>query len=134
MTTTKKYYFLSKKLKEEAHYNAEGKREGLTRIFYRNGTVKKELLYKNGRKEGHARRFFKDGTRFEYKCKDGREKTGIWKNYNENDLLVRFMDFLGNRNEYDKKAKSDAKWVRVQYSIKSHIQNLIETYHFVNQM
>jgi antitoxin component YwqK of YwqJK toxin-antitoxin module len=88
MTTTKKNYFLSKKLREEAHYNAKGRREGVTRIFYRNGKLKKELLYKNGKKEGPARRFFKDGTRFEYECNDGREKTGIWKNYNENDLLV----------------------------------------------
>ena len=88
MTTTKKYYFLSKKLKEEAQYNAEGKREGITRRYYRNGTLKKELLYKNGKKEGPARRLFKDGTRFEYECKNGLEKTGSWRNYNQNNLLV----------------------------------------------
>ena len=88
MTTTKKFYFLSKKLKEEAHYNTEGQREGITRTYYRNGELKKELLYKNGKKEGSARRLFKDGTRFEYECKEGREKTGIWKNYNQDSLLV----------------------------------------------
>ncbi len=88
MTTKKKFYLLSRKLKEEAHYNAEGKREGITKTYYRNGRVKKELLYKNGKKEGPARRFYKDGSRFEFECRDGREKTGRWRNYNPKGLLI----------------------------------------------
>lgn len=88
MSTVKKFYLFSRKLKEEAHCDQEGRREGVTRIYYRNGQVKKELLYKNGRKEGPARRFFKDGSRFEYACSNGREKTGRWRNYDRDGLLV----------------------------------------------
>jgi antitoxin component YwqK of YwqJK toxin-antitoxin module len=135
MSITKKFYLFPRQLKEEAHCNAEGKREGLTRVYYRNGTLKKEAVYKNGkkdgtekkyskqgivhleisyqgglrdgiyrfysqgtlsreftykkdRKEGPARRLFKDGTRFEFECKDGREKVGRWRNYDQNGLLV----------------------------------------------
>ena len=66
MATVKKYYLFSRKLKEEAEHNAAGKREGITRIYYRNGTLKKEMIFKNGKKEGPAKRLFKDGTRFEY--------------------------------------------------------------------
>ena len=88
MATVKKYYLFSRKLKEEAEYNAEGKREGITRTYYRNGTLKKEMIFKNGKKEGPAKRLFKDGTRFEYECRDGREKTGRWRNYDEKGLLV----------------------------------------------
>ena len=88
MDTVKKYYLFSGKLKEEINYNSAGKREGISKMYYRNGTVKKEILYKNGKKEGPARRFFKDGTRFEYDCKDGIEKTGRWKNYDQKDLLI----------------------------------------------
>ena len=88
MAIVKKFYLFSRKLKEEIHYNTSGKREGISKIYYRNGTVKKETMYKNGMKEGPARRFSKDGTRFEYECKGGREKTGRWKNYDQNDLLI----------------------------------------------
>jgi antitoxin component YwqK of YwqJK toxin-antitoxin module len=135
MSITKKFYLFPRKLKEEAHCNAEGKREGLTRVYYRNGTLKKETFYKNGKKdrieknyskqgsvhcaisyqnglrdgiyrfyskgnlsreytykkgmkEGPARRLFKDGTRFEFECKDGREKVGRWRNYDQNGVLA----------------------------------------------
>lgn len=88
MTTVKKFYLFSRKLKEEVQYNAEGKQEGISKTYYRNGVLKKEIIYKNGKKEGPARRFFKDGTRFEYECKGGREKTGRWKNYDQNNLLI----------------------------------------------
>ncbi len=88
MTTAKKYYLFSRKLKEEVQYNTEGKREGITRNYYRNGALKKEITYKNGKKEGPVKRFFKDGTRCEYECRDGQEKTGRWRYYNRNGLLV----------------------------------------------
>ena len=121
MSITKTFYRFPRKLKEEAQCTPEGTREGLTRVYYRNGTLKKEVVYKNGkkdgiekeysrqgsmhceisyhggvrdgiyrcytkgnlsreytykkgRKEGPARRLYKDGTRFEFECKDGREK------------------------------------------------------------
>ena len=88
MSTNKKFYLFSRKLKEEAQCNDAGRREGITRIYYRNGRLKKEITYKNGRKEGPARRLFKDGSRFEYECRDGREKTGRWRNYDREGLLV----------------------------------------------
>ena len=88
MPTVKKYYFFFRKLKEEAEYNAEGKREGITRIYYRNGTLKKEMFFKNGKKEGPAKRLFKDGTRFEYECREGRERTRIWRYYDEKGFLI----------------------------------------------
>jgi antitoxin component YwqK of YwqJK toxin-antitoxin module len=88
MAIVKKHYLFSRKLKEEAEYNAAGKREGITRVFYRNGTLKKEMIFKNGKKEGPAKRLFKDGTRFEYECIDDREKRGRWRNYDETGLLV----------------------------------------------
>jgi antitoxin component YwqK of YwqJK toxin-antitoxin module len=88
MVTLKKYYLFSRKLKEETEYNDEGKREGITRIYYRNGSLKKEMIFKNGKKEGPSKRFFKDGARFEYECKNGLEKVGRWRNYDENGLLV----------------------------------------------
>jgi len=135
MTTTKKFHLFSRKLKEENNYNAEGKREGISRLYYRNGKLKRESMYKNGRKEGieeeyskngvlrlairykddlrdgmyrayskgnlhreytykkgrkegPARWLLKDGNSFEFECRDGREKTGRWKNYNQNGLLI----------------------------------------------
>jgi len=88
MTTKKKFYLLSRKLKEEAQFNAEGNRDGITKTYYRNGSVKKELMYKNGIKEGPARRFYKDGTRLEFESRDGREKTGRWRTYNPHGLLI----------------------------------------------
>ena len=88
MLTVKKYYLFSRKLKEEAEYNAEGKREGITRTYYRNGILKKEIIFKNGKKEGPAKRVFKDGTRFEYECRDDWERTGRWRNYDEKGLLI----------------------------------------------
>ena len=135
MTITKKFYLFSRKLKEESNYNAEGTREGISRMYYRNGKLKRESLYKNGKKEGieeeysrnsvlrreisykdglrdgmyraysrgnlhreytykkgskegPARRLFKDVNSLEFECKDGREKTGRWKNYNRNGLLI----------------------------------------------
>ena len=135
MSITKTFYLFPRKLKEEAQCTPEGTREGLTRVYYRNGTLKKEVVYKNGkkdgiekeysrqgsmhceisyhggvrdgiyrcytkgnlsreytykkgRKEGPARRLYKDGTRFEFECKDGREKVGTWRNYDQNGLLV----------------------------------------------
>lgn len=96
MAIVKKHYLLSRKLKEEAAYNAEGKREGITRTYYRNGTLKKELIFKNGIKVGPAKRLFKDGTRFEYECRDGRERAGRWRNYDEKGLLV--MEKVYTRN------------------------------------
>ncbi len=88
MSITKRFYLFSRKLKEEAHYNDAGKREGITRTYYRNGQLKKEVMYKNGRKEGPARRLFKDGSRFEFECKNGRKRTGRWRNYDWDDILV----------------------------------------------
>lgn len=88
MSTTKKFYLFFRKLKEEAHYNEQGRREGITRTYYRNGRLKKEITYKNGSKEGPARRLFKDGSRFEYECKNGREKTGRWRKYDRDGFLV----------------------------------------------
>jgi len=135
MSITKTFYFFTRKLKEEVQYNLEGAQEGLTRVYYRNGILKNEVLYKNGkkegiekeyskngslrreishhlgvrdgiyryyakgklsreytykkgRKEGAAKRFYADGTRFEFECKDGREKVGRWRNYDQNGLLV----------------------------------------------
>ena len=88
MSITKKFYLFTRKLKEDAQCTAEGTREGLTRVYYRNGTLKKEVLYKKGRKEGPARRFYKDGSRFEFECNEGREKVGRWRNYDQRGLLV----------------------------------------------
>lgn len=135
MSITKTFYFFTRKIKEEVEYNLEGAQEGISRAYYRNGILKKEVLYKNGkkegiekeyskngslhceisyhqgvrdgiyryyakgklsreytykmgRKEGAAKRFYADGTRFEFECKDGREKVGRWRNYDQKGLLV----------------------------------------------
>ena len=88
MSITKKYYLFTRKIKEEAQCTNSGTRDGITRIYYRNGSLKKELLYKNGRKEGPARRLFKDGSRFEFECIGGREKVGRWRNYDQKGFLV----------------------------------------------
>lgn len=89
MSTLKKnFYLLSRKLKEEAQYDEQGRREGITRIYYRNGQVKKEITYRDGEKEGPARRLIKDGSRIEYECKNGREKTGRWRYYDRDGFLV----------------------------------------------
>ena len=87
-TIKKKFYLLPRKLKEEAEYDEQGRREGITKIYYRNGRLKKEIMYRNGRKEGPARRLLKDGSRIEYECKNGREKTGRWRYYNGDGLLI----------------------------------------------
>ena len=52
MSITKKYYLFTRTIKEEVQCTAEGTREGYTRVYYRNGTLKKEMVYKKGRKEG----------------------------------------------------------------------------------
>ncbi len=87
-TTKKKFYFLSGKLKEEAQYDDQGRREGLTRTYYRDGRLRKELTYRSGRKEGPARSLLKDGSRIEYECNNGREKTGRWRYYDHSGLLI----------------------------------------------
>ena len=87
-TLKKKFHPFSRKLKEEAQYDDQGRRDGMTRIYYRNGQLKKELTYRNGSKEGPARRLLKDGSRIEYECTNGREKTGRWRYYDHNGLLT----------------------------------------------
>ena len=88
MNTVKKSYLFSRKRREEAQYDDQGRRDGITRTYYRNGRLKKELTYRNGRKEGPARRLLKDGSRIEYECRNGREKTGRWRYYDSNGFLV----------------------------------------------
>ncbi len=49
----------------------------------------------------------------------------------ENDLLIKFMPFLANRKMFDEKAKRDSEWVKEQYSIQTHINNLLKIYQSV---
>jgi len=84
----KKFHLFSRKLKEEAQYNDQGKRDGITRIYCRNGRLRKELTYRHGIKDGPARRLLKDGSHIEYECKNGREKTGRWRYYDHDGLLA----------------------------------------------
>jgi len=62
VSITKKFYFFSRQLKEEVHCNAAGARDGFSRAYYRNGTLKKEVLYKNGKKEGIEKEYSKQGS------------------------------------------------------------------------
>jgi len=55
------YYFDGKTLKRE-EYLVNGRRDGLTRIYHRNGKVKVEAHFKDGALDGLARRFYKDGS------------------------------------------------------------------------
>jgi antitoxin component YwqK of YwqJK toxin-antitoxin module len=87
-TLKKKFHLFSRNLKEEAEYDRQGRRDGITRIYYRNGQLRKELTYRNGRKEGPALRLLRDGSRIEYECKNGREKTGRWRYYDQSGFLI----------------------------------------------
>ena len=62
MSITKHFYRFTRKIREEAQYNADGTQEGLTRIFYRNGTLKKEVVYKNGKKDGIEKEYSRQGS------------------------------------------------------------------------
>ena len=50
----------------------------------------------------------------------------MFKTKDENDLLREFMLFLQNKPDYQKKAKEAAIYVRENFSIEKHIQNLKE--------
>lgn len=48
-------------LKSEISYNANGKMDGIVKMYHRNGQVKKEFAYKNGIPTGIGKAFFKNG-------------------------------------------------------------------------
>ncbi len=86
MTITKNFYLFSRKLKEESHYNAEGKREGISRLYYRNGKLKRESMYKNGKKEGIEEEYSKNGVlRLEISYKDGL-RDGMYRAHSRGNL------------------------------------------------
>jgi antitoxin component YwqK of YwqJK toxin-antitoxin module len=62
MSITKNFFLFTRKIKEEAQCTAEGTREGLTRVYYRNGTLKKEVVYKEGKKEGMEKDYSRQGS------------------------------------------------------------------------
>lgn len=61
MPVMKKFYLFPRRLKEEAHCNPDGRRQGLTRVYYRNGTVKEEVVYHSGKKDGTEKRYTRQG-------------------------------------------------------------------------
>lgn len=52
----------------------------------------------------------------------------VYKSKNENDLLEKFFQFIGERDSYLRQAKINSKWANVTYSIESYINNLSKLY------
>ena len=59
---------------------------------------------------------------------DGGKHANLYQSRNENDLLEKLLLFFENKDKYDGKAKTDAAWVKEQYSIQNHIKNLLGIY------
>jgi antitoxin component YwqK of YwqJK toxin-antitoxin module len=97
MATTKKFYLFSRKQKEEANYNAEDKRDGITRLYYRNGVLKKEVIYKNGKKEGTEKEYSKNGIlHLEISYKDGL-RDGMYRAYSGGNLYREYTYKKGRK-------------------------------------
>lgn len=58
---TKKEYYANGKIKTEATYNKEGKKEGLCIEYYEDGVKKAEIPYNNGMREGELKVYYKSG-------------------------------------------------------------------------
>ncbi len=52
----------------------------------------------------------------------------LYKTKESRDLLIRFMDFVNNKEVYCDRARKDAETVRKEYSIERHIENLNACY------
>ena len=61
---------------------------------------------------------------------DGKYAT-LYKTKNEKDLLCHFMSFLKNQNSYKENAEKSSQCVQKKYSIKKHIQELINVYNII---
>jgi antitoxin component YwqK of YwqJK toxin-antitoxin module len=93
------YYLGGKALKREEHL-VNGKREGLTRIYYRNGKIKLEVNFKNGVPDGIARRFYKDGNlHTQWHFRDG-VPDGEAKLYLPNGNLLHVRHYTNGRLDY----------------------------------
>ncbi|NQT77501.1 MAG: glycosyltransferase family 4 protein [Bacteroidetes bacterium] len=55
----------------------------------------------------------------------------LYQTRNEKDLNIKFLDFLENKEFFGEKARLDRVWVKDQYSIQSHIHNLLKIYRSV---
>jgi len=62
---------------------------------------------------------------------EGGQYARLYRSRDEKDLLTKFLHFTENREDYVLKAKDDAAWAEAQYSIQSHIKNLLEIYRSV---
>lgn len=53
----------------------------------------------------------------------------VYQSKNEEDLLIKFKDFLDNRNVYKQKAIENAEIIKEKYSIHKHLLGLQKIYH-----
>lgn len=79
-----KKFYPSGELKSETSYNAEGKRNGIYKVYYKDGKSKEEIGYLNGRIEGMLKAYYESGKIwYEVPYKKGK-KEGTVKTYHKN--------------------------------------------------
>lgn len=94
-----KIYYPNSQVKEEGSFDDKGKKTGVWKTYFYNGTLSNEASYLNGQKEGTGIEFDRDGKKYyEYEYKGG--------NY----TMVRFFDKQGNIIKEFKEEKNVLKY------------------------
>ncbi len=91
-------YFKNGQLMEESVFKG-GKYDGISKRYYSNGTLKAERQYKNGELSGSFKEYYRNGQiKIEGKVKDG-ALSGVLKRYDEEGRLVYKGNFKDGQND-----------------------------------